>query len=176
MAVVLGKRNKGMNGTKSSVTSGNLRVFRFGNKGPLVVMQSCRTESTSEDKLFLGPYLSSSRILRAYFRKRAHSSVVGNLLKDFKTKRFEQCKTRVVDVLTVHLPPFQTSPGKDLSNGSSRPWVSHNVSNTGSSKLLQQHVSATAVALAFDATSSQAISLTISSTLRQACIGLGRRV
>jgi len=70
----------------------------------------------------------------------------------------------------MHLPVFQMSPGKDMSNGRNRFWVSHSVSNTGSSRLLEQPASATAVALAFDATSPQATSLTISSTLRQECI------
>ena len=71
----------------------------------------------------------------------------------------------------MHPPSFQTSPGKDLSNGSSLSWVPHNTSNTGSSKLLRQHASATAVALVFDSMSLPAMSLTISSTLRQGCIG-----
>ena len=81
----------------------------------------------------------------------------------------------VVGALTMP-PPSQTSLGKDLSNGDRKLWVSHNTSNTGSSKLLRQHANATAAALAVDVTSSQAISLMISSTLRQACIGPGTRV
>jgi len=48
MAVVLGERNKRTNGMNTSVVCNKLRVFRFGNKGPSSV-QSCRTESTSED-------------------------------------------------------------------------------------------------------------------------------
>jgi hypothetical protein len=83
---------------------------------------------------------------------------------------------RVVGTLTLHLSPSQTSPGKDLSNGSSRACVSHNASNTGSSKLLQQHAKASVVARSPDATSSQTISLRISSTLRHGCIELKRRV
>ena len=67
------------------------------------------------------------------------------------------------------VPPssFQTSRGKHLSSGVSWYCVSHNASNTGSSKLLQQHANATAVALASDTTSSHARSLRISSTSRQ---------
>ena len=75
----------------------------------------------------------------------------------------------VVCALTAGPPSFQTPPGKDFNNGSSS-WASHSVSNTGSSKALWQHANATAVALPPDVTSAQAISLTISSTLRQTCI------
>ena len=83
----------------------------------------------------------------------------------------------VVGALTVNLlGGFHTSLGKDASNGNSSFWASHNVSNTGSSKLLWQRASAAAVALASDATSSWATSLTISSTLRQGCIVAIRRV
>ena len=67
-------------------------------------------------------------------------------------------------------PSLQISPGKDLNNGSRNCWVSHNASNTGPSKLLQQHARATAVACPSSATSSQAMSLTISSKWRQGCI------
>ena len=70
----------------------------------------------------------------------------------------------------MHPPSFQTSPGKDLNNGSSNPWVCHNTSNTGSSRLLQQHAREASVALPPDATSSRAISLSTSSTQRQGCI------
>ena len=77
---------------------------------------------------------------------------------------------------SVHPPSFQTSGGKDLSNGSIPSWVSHNTSNTGSSKLLQQHASATAAALILDPTSWRTMSLMISSTLRQACIRSRRSV
>ena len=66
--------------------------------------------------------------------------------------------------------PSQISGGKHLSSGASSFWVSHNTSNTGFSKLLQQHANATAVAFASDATSSHAKSRRISSTLRQGCI------
>ena len=82
----------------------------------------------------------------------------------------------VVCALTVNLRSFQTSPGKDLSNGRSLFCVFHSTSNPGSSKLLQQHAKATAVAFAFDPTSSYAISLRISSTLRHGCIDSGERV
>ena len=57
--------------------------------------------------------------------------------------------------------------------GSSLSWVSRNTSNTGSSKLRRQHANATAAVLDFDTTSSPAISLMISSTLRQTCTGPG---
>ena len=172
MAVFLGERNKGMNRRNFPATAPNVRVLRFGNKGS-VMAQNCRTEKTSKDRTCaISPSSVSSRILRAYFRKRAHSSVVGDRLKDFQIKQLREEKRRVVGTLTVHSPSFQTSPGKDLSNGSSLSWVSHNTSNTGSSKLLRQHASATAAASVVDPTSSSAMSLTISSTLRQACIDL----
>ena len=61
----------------------------------------------------------------------------------------------------------------NFPRGSSLSWVSHNTSNTDFSKLRRQHASATAAVLDFDTTSSPAISLMISSTLRQACIGPG---
>ena len=79
--------------------------------------------------------------------------------------------------LTGYLPPpLQISLGKDLSNGRSRLWVSHSASNTGSSRLLQQHAKATEVPRPPDATSSQVIILTISSMWRQQCIGSKRHV
>ena len=156
----------------SSVAYHNSRVLRFGNKGSLVA-RCCKTESTSGDEM---PSLLSFRILRAYFRKRTHSGVVGNLLKDFQTNQLWEVKMYRVGVLTLHSSSFQTSLGKDLSNGRSCSWVSHSVSDTGSSKLLRQRANATAVALALDAASSEAMSLTISSTLRQACIGPKRRI
>ena len=172
MAVFLGERNKGMNRRNFPATAHNVRVLRFGNKG-LLMAQNCRTEKTSKDST---PAISqnslSSRILQAYFRKRAHSCVVRDRLKDFQIERLRKEKTRVIGTLTVHPSSFQTSPGKDLNNGSSLSWVSHNTSNTGFSKFLQQHASATAVALDFDSMSLPAMSLTISSTLRQACINL----
>ena len=80
----------------------------------------------------------------------------------------------LIGVLTsFHSSGLKTSSGKDLNSGSSRVCDPHNASNTGSSNPLLQHASAAAVAPAFDATSSWAMSLTISSTLRQGCIGLG---
>lgn len=82
----------------------------------------------------------------------------------------------VVSALTIHLSSTQTPPGKGLSNGGSSFWVSHNMSNTGSSKFLQQRASATAVVLAPDATSSPVTSLSILSTLKHVCIGTGGRV
>ena len=92
-------------------------------------------------------------------------------MKDFSIKWLRGEKTRGVGTLTVYPPSFQTSAGKESSNGSSPPWVSYNASNTESSKPLQQHARATAVALAPDPTSLQTMSLRISSTLRQGCIG-----
>ena len=136
------------------------------------IVQSCRTEKTAEDRVFEVQHSLSSRILWAYFRKRAHSSVVGDRLKDFRTKQLREEKTHVIGTLTIHPSSFQTSPGKNLNNGSNLSWVPHNTSNTGSSKPWQQHASPTAVALVFDSMSLLAMSLTISSTLRQECIQL----
>jgi len=79
----------------------------------------------------------------------------------------------VVGALTLYPPSFQTSPGRDLSNGRSVSCPAHNASNSGSSKLLEQHARLTAVLPPPDATSSRATSLKISSTLRQACVGSG---
>ena len=75
-----------------------------------------------------------------------------------------------MSVLTVYSPSPQTSPGKHPNNLDRLSCVAHNVSNTGSSKLLQQHAKQTAVASLSEVTSSQAMNLTISSTLRQWCI------
>jgi hypothetical protein len=82
MAVVLGERNKWMNGMNSPVVAHNLRDFRFGNKG-LFTARDCKTAKTSGDEEFGLPGSPNLRIFRAYFRKRAHSSVVGNRLKDY---------------------------------------------------------------------------------------------
>lgn len=68
----------------------------------------------------------------------------------------------------------QTPTGKVSSNGFSRSCVLHNVSKIGSSRVLQQHANATAVAFHPETTSSRARSLTISSTLRQGCMGSRR--
>jgi hypothetical protein len=76
----------------------------------------------------------------------------------------------------VQVSSPQTSLGKDLSSGGSRSCVSHNVSSAGSSKLLQEHAKATAVAFASDPTSSHARSLRISSTWRHAYIDSGARL
>ena len=76
MKVVLGDRNKGMDGINSAATLHNSRILRFGNNGSLVAC-GCRIENTSEDRTSKVPRSLSSRILRAYFRKRVHSSVVG---------------------------------------------------------------------------------------------------
>ena len=84
MVVVLGERNRGIKEMDFPATKDSSRVFRFGNKGSLMA-QSCRTEKTSKDRMFKVQSPLSSRILRAYFRKRTHSSVVGDLLKDFKS-------------------------------------------------------------------------------------------
>ena len=48
MQVVLGERNKGMNGIHDPAISPQLRAFRFGNKGSLMV-QSCMSDKTSGD-------------------------------------------------------------------------------------------------------------------------------
>ena len=85
MAVVPGERNKGVNGMNRPSVLHKSRVFRFGNKG-LLTVQSCRAEKTSEDRVSRAPRNSSFRILRACFRKRVHSDVVGSLLKDFQTE------------------------------------------------------------------------------------------
>ena len=84
--VVREERNEGMNGMNSPVTSHNWRIFMCGNKG-LLMTQSCRTESTSERGRYRMAHSSSFRILWAYFRKRAHSNVVGNLSKDFQIEQ-----------------------------------------------------------------------------------------
>ena len=141
MMAVLGERNKGISGMDFPSTDHNSRVFRFGKKGSLMA-QSCRIEKTSKDRtraISLGSL--SFRIFRAYFRKRAHSSVVGCRLKDFRIKQLRGGKMCVFGVLTVYPPSFQTSTGKDLSKGTSSSWVSHNASDTGPSKFLQQHAS-----------------------------------
>ena len=85
-------------------------------------------------------------------------------------------KRYFVEALTLYPPSFQISLGRDSSNRSKEYSSTHNVSNTGSSKLLQQHARLTADPFPLDATSSWAISLTISSMLRQVCIGSIRRV
>ena len=169
MAVVVGERSEGMNGINLGMVDHDSRYFRFGSNGSPIAEDS-RTAKTSEDKDRLASSLII-RILRAYFRNRAHSSVVGSLLKDFRSRWLRKRKTRVIGALTVYLPSFQTSPGKDLSNRSTLSWVSHNTSNAGSSKVLQQQAKATAVAFASDPTSSRTRSLRISSTLRHTCIG-----
>ena len=134
------------------------------------MIQSCMTEKFSGDGDSRVSCWLNSRILRAYFRKRVHSVVIGSLLKDFCIELLRRGKQDHVCALTVHPPPFQTSPGKVLSNGSSRSCLAHSTSSTGSSKPLQQHAKATAVPSPLDATSSWAMSLKISSRLRQGCI------
>ena len=76
----------------------------------------------------------------------------------------------VAGELTVHPSSPQIPSGKELSNGSSPSCTTHSASKTGSSKLLRQQAKATAVASPPEKTSSPAMSLKISSTLRQACI------
>lgn len=165
-----------MNEANSSVMLDKWRVFRFGSNGSSVAQSCSRTGNTSRG-MWRSPHRSSSvRILPAYFRKRASSSAVGSRLKDFRIKKSREGKTHVIGTLTMFRPSFQTSLGKDMSSGGSRLCVSHNESNTGSSKLLQQHARATEAAHPFDATSSWAIRLTISSTYRQGCIESGRGV
>ena len=83
MDVVLGERNKGMNGMTLSLMFHKSRLSRFGSRGSLRVF-SCRAERACE---YGGSEKSKSRfarILRAYFRKRIHSSAVGSLLKVFQ--------------------------------------------------------------------------------------------
>jgi len=92
------------------------------------------------------------------------------MIKELREKR------HVVDALTLYPPSFQISPGRDSSNRDKEYCFAHNVSNTGSSRLLQQRARLTADPIPLDATSSWAISLTISSMLRQVCIGSIRRV
>ena len=53
--VILGERNKEMNGINDSSISNKWRVFRFGSKGPLMV-QSWMTEKTSKDREFRVPH------------------------------------------------------------------------------------------------------------------------
>ena len=163
--------NKGMDEMDSRV--GDSQIFsRFGKKG-LSMAQICSTESASE---YSPGCTKSFRILWVYFRKRAHSNVVGSLRKTFQTRSFNIARVRIVRGLTVHSYSFQTSSGKVLSNGSSVPWTCHNMSNIGSSRLLQQHARATDVAFPPDSTSLRAISLTTSSMQRQGCIEPGRCV
>jgi len=50
MEVVLGERNKGMNGIDGPLTPHISRVFRFGNKGSLIV-RSWITDKTSRDRV-----------------------------------------------------------------------------------------------------------------------------
>ena len=65
----------------------------------------------------------------------------------------------------------KTPSGNVPSNGAKpSSWVSHTASNAGSLRPLQQHAKETVVAFHLDATSSDAIILTISSTRRQGCI------
>ena len=81
-----------------------------------------------------------------------------------------------MNALTLYPPSLQTSPGKHLNSGVNRACVAHNASNAGSSRLLQQHAKETAAAFPPELTSSRAISLRISSTLRQGCIEARRFV
>ena len=81
--LVLGERNKGMNGINHPCISVDVRVFKFGSKCSFMV-QSCMTENVSGDRESLSKKCLSSCILRAYFRKRAHSAVDGSLLKDYR--------------------------------------------------------------------------------------------
>ena len=158
---------KGMNAFVAPVHTNSLSP---GNQGSLTV-RSCSARRISEVTGSLEVSTLSFRILRAYFREWAHSNFVGILLKAFQTKQLSASEINSTARLTK--PPLlssQASCGIHLSSGVSRSCVSHNASNTGSSKLLQQHANATAVAFASEATSSHARSLRISSTLRQECI------
>ena len=118
MEVILGERNKEINEINDFLISRQRRSSRFGSKGSLM-MQSWMTEKTSGDGEFKVTRWSSIFILRAYFRKRTHSVVVGSLLKDFRTESSRKEKTHVVGALTACLSSSKTSLGKDMSNGSS---------------------------------------------------------
>ena len=78
----------------------------------------------------------------------------------------------VVCALILHPLSFRTSPGKDLNNVRSLSCVVHDESNTGSSKLLQQHVRLMAVAFPPDITSSWAMSLTMSLEGTLGCVSM----
>ena len=79
--------------------------------------------------------------------------------------------TSITRTHTSHLSEPQTPSGNVQSNGANpSSWVSHTASNAGSLRPLQQHAKATVVAFHLAATSSDVISLTISSTQRQGCI------
>jgi len=148
MTVVLGERNKGVYGIDSP---GTLQEFPDSETR----VRRWREAAEPETPKTGGP---ATNIVRA-FASSEHTS-----------------ESEPIPVSSGVFCSFQTSVGKDLSNGSNSSWISHSTSNTKSSGLLQQLASATAVALAFDATSSQVINRTISSRLRQACIGPRRCV
>ena len=105
MEVILGERRKGMNEINDLLILNKWRDFRFGSKGSLVV-QSCMIEKTSGDGEFRVTRCLSTSILRAYFRKRVQSIVVGSLLKDFRTESLRRGKRDQVGALIVHLPSF----------------------------------------------------------------------
>ena len=107
-----------MNGINDFLTPHKSIIFRFGNKGSLAV-QSWMTEKISKDRRLGASKCVNLRILRAYFQKRAHSIFVASLLKGFRIESLrEESKAHIPGTLTLY-PPFQTPPGKDLSNGSS---------------------------------------------------------
>ena len=173
MDVVLGERNKEMNGTALPSTFHKLRASKFGSRGSLGV-PSCRTERTCEDRSEKPKY-RSFRILRVYFRKRIHSSVVGSLLKVFQIQWLEWGGHILTSaVLTLYPPGLQISSGKVFNNRRNPHSGLHNSPNTVSSKLLQQHARATALVSPPAATSSRATRRMISSTQRLGCIEAGR--
>jgi hypothetical protein len=83
--VVPGETNKRIKGVNPAVVDDNSRVFRFGSKGSFK-SKRCKTNNTPGDRLPREPMSLNFRILRAYFRKVANSSVVGSLLKYFRVK------------------------------------------------------------------------------------------
>ena len=93
IGVVPGERNKGTNGINVPSIPLKQRVFRFGNKG-LLIVRSWMAKKNSGDGDSGVTISLSTRILRAYFRKRAHSVIVGGLLEDFRiepSKREKNC-------------------------------------------------------------------------------------
>ena len=138
----------------SAVASRNSRRFRFGSRGSLMA-RSRSTKRTSEAIGSTERFDLSSRIRRAYFLKRAHSAVVGIPLKTFPIKGLSGDQVSRRRQTHESFGRFiQTLPGKVSSNGYSCFCVPHNASNTGSTRHLQQHARATAVASPSEAASS----------------------
>lgn len=110
----------------------------------------------------------------------SHSSSVLPDTSQLRRRResFERLSSRIIedgDGRKMHAGALtyfalQTPSGKQSSIGYNETCVAHNTSNTGSSKLLQQHARLTAVAFHGNTVSSRATNLTISATLRHVCI------